>query len=1407
MNGMDADGELKKSDPKTRKGVSSNGSFSIFKSILFICVHPVHLTRDWFWNARLSRCARLWLRKSAVPIVATILLSIPLYAQDELKALKAEPTKETLAAALPLLADPAARGNVRSTVLGINPFPAADLVALLSDPRLAVRLGALETLEEKAGGDYDFNPWSPTAAPENEAPLARWQKWLGESGDDADRPSSLLNEDQRHGYLRDLLADDRDRSARARRMLEADGLSAVGFLEDFLANSATLPAGSRAKVREAQYQIVLSPAFGPQAPATARQLAFGSRDQILTALGNLKSAGLSALPIIRDFIAHPDALVRETAMDAMLASGGSQSLEVIGPALAKETDPNVIHGALRRLKEIPGDISLEIATSFLSRDEEDLLISAIQACQKLVAGSSDPFSGGGSMTFGSSGGGRTNNEGKDKVAEKTHAAVIAALTDPRWRVRTAALEFVTAAKVSQAADTCVKMLRDEDDFVRFSAIKAAIALGAKGALPVLKEMFMENPETAGPVLEGYAALGSIPDDAMMERLATYPPDARVAAIRAATTAPSLAFIPIRFANDPDLDVACAALRYLSSDDDRMDSGKVATVLVEALRSGIPEKRAAVLDQISLPKGEAVLDPELAAGLGAFAKPPEKTPLDPLYDLLLDAAAKSSGAADSGVKEIPGAKGALFGEIAKIAASDDPNSFRAALALAITGDPAGLRVLLENLPKYSTAQRAAIAGKLYQPSRKEALQLLAALVRDPVDEVRSDAVESALSAENTAAFLSMALEALTEPDSPLAAHQFYSYRFSYASRNRGTTATVLTNWAAATYADETAKDPIRILAFIALAESFPSSAVEKTVAIAKSAPNKWLRRAAWHALGTTTSPSFRENLEHLVADPSPFVRAVLAESVGAMDSAWQHRFDDVHSQRNNSWSSNRSSRRIHSSEADALAQLAATDPSPEVRFESMFALLSHGREIDVEAFAILLRSRPAEDRASHRVASWMNENQRRLGPGLAPIVSALNPSEVNPRNMSVILSKMSAGKEKEAGFASFAALAARAEGKTDAPQLTAAPDEEEENEVERETLKVIYFFKPGCAECDKASRLLETMKADFPLLETERHNINETRGTLLNQALCARFNVPSPDHNIAPAFFTQAGFLVRDDITPQAVGKLLASTMDMPQDDAWAEVAEPEIAAAQEKVEERYRSLTLPVVLLAGLIDGVNPCAFATIIFFLSYLQIARRSPREMLMVGAAFISAVFLAYFFAGLALHSILEQMTDKISGIKPYLDWAFAGLALVAALISFRDAAKARAGKLDEMALTLPAFLKDRIRGVVRTGARARRFVIAAFVAGILISFLELACTGQVYAPIIYSIQQGKLDAVAWLLAYNLAFITPLIIIFALAFTGMSNKALIDFQTRHTFSVKIALGLVFLALAAVILFGARML
>jgi cytochrome c biogenesis protein CcdA len=332
--------------------------------------------------------------------------------------------------------------------------------------------------------------------------------------------------------------------------------------------------------------------------------------------------------------------------------------------------------------------------------------------------------------------------------------------------------------------------------------------------------------------------------------------------------------------------------------------------------------------------------------------------------------------------------------------------------------------------------------------------------------------------------------------------------------------------------------------------------------------------------------------------------------------------------------------------------------------------------------------------------------------------------------------------------------------------------------------------------------IQSLTKEFPLLKLTEYNILDSKGTVLNQALCARFSVPSTKQSVSPAIFTQGGFLITNQITPRSLAELLAKTMKLPQDDQWFHVSSEQIAVAATEVTDRYETLTPTMVIVGGLVDGLNPCAFATIIFFLSYLQISRRTPREMLMVGAAFILAVFLTYLSAGLLLHGIIGTLVTRFSGVQRWMNFLFGGLALIAAILSFRDAWLARGGRLDEMTLQLPGFLKTRIRGVIRTGAKARYFVIAAFVSGLLVSVLELACTGQVYAPIIYQIQQGKLDAVLWLVIYNIAFIIPLIVIFILAYGGLRSEKLIAIQQKHTTAVKIALGILFLALAFVIVF-----
>jgi cytochrome b561 len=92
-------------------------------------------------------------------------------------------------------------------------------------------------------------------------------------------------------------------------------------------------------------------------------------------------------------------------------------------------------------------------------------------------------------------------------------------------------------------------------------------------------------------------------------------------------------------------------------------------------------------------------------------------------------------------------------------------------------------------------------------------------------------------------------------------------------------------------------------------------------------------------------------------------------------------------------------------------------------------------------------------------------------------------------------------------------------------------------------------------------------------------------------------------------------------------------------------------------------------------------------------------------------------------------------------------------------------------------------------------------AFVTGFVVSLLELACTGQVYLPtIVYVMSQPELagQAFFYLLLYCLMFILPLVVVFVLAYFGTSSEQLGQFINRHTSTIKLITGLLFVALAA---------
>jgi cytochrome c biogenesis protein CcdA len=232
-------------------------------------------------------------------------------------------------------------------------------------------------------------------------------------------------------------------------------------------------------------------------------------------------------------------------------------------------------------------------------------------------------------------------------------------------------------------------------------------------------------------------------------------------------------------------------------------------------------------------------------------------------------------------------------------------------------------------------------------------------------------------------------------------------------------------------------------------------------------------------------------------------------------------------------------------------------------------------------------------------------------------------------------------------------------------------------------------------------------------------------------------------------------------------------------------------------------LALLPILAAGLLDGVNPCAFTTLVFLLSALALAGRSRRQILWIGVCFTAAVFLTYLAIGAGLLQGV-RLAGAFPVVASALRWLLmAGLAVLAAL-SLYDYFLVRAGRSKDILLQLPDRFKQRIHRDIRERSRAAGLAASSLVLGFLVAVFELACTGQVYFPTLVYLVRIRPDAGSffYLLLYNLGFILPLGAVFLLAYLGVGSQRLSAFARRSLAGVKLALAALFLGLAVLTYF-----
>jgi len=340
--------------------------------------------------------------------------------------------------------------------------------------------------------------------------------------------------------------------------------------------------------------------------------------------------------------------------------------------------------------------------------------------------------------------------------------------------------------------------------------------------------------------------------------------------------------------------------------------------------------------------------------------------------------------------------------------------------------------------------------------------------------------------------------------------------------------------------------------------------------------------------------------------------------------------------------------------------------------------------------------------------------------------------------------------------------------------------------------VIIFYSPTCGECHRAINFIEDMEAKYPRLNVTRYNTANVDYLKLQQDYYEYFKVPARNKGSLAVFIGDKKYYTSD------------SRLKKDFEEEIAKFAEGCPCADINATDDvNVPSNFWLAVIVAGIIDGINPCAFVTLIFFTSYLLIRKRSKRQILMVGISFTSAVFLAYFLMGIGFYQLLSYLSG-VSVISALL-YPITGLvALIFGIYSIWDYYKVKKGKEKEMALQLPDSVKKLTRRIIRSHMKSRNLVLISFLTGILISFLEFMCTGQVYLPTIILIIAIEKQAVGYfyLLLYNIMFIWPLVLVFLAVYFGTTSKTLVAQFQKRLGLMKILMALLFFLLAAIMFY-----
>lgn len=376
---------------------------------------------------------------------------------------------------------------------------------------------------------------------------------------------------------------------------------------------------------------------------------------------------------------------------------------------------------------------------------------------------------------------------------------------------------------------------------------------------------------------------------------------------------------------------------------------------------------------------------------------------------------------------------------------------------------------------------------------------------------------------------------------------------------------------------------------------------------------------------------------------------------------------------------------------------------------------------------------------------------------------------------------------------------------------------------RQPETVHVFFSAGCADCWPYTEdvLLPTLKASGISFPSEVHDYTIPAERQRMSAMIDSIEMPRSIADSLYAFIpTTKGTLVVLGHVPANLIEAALNSPDLPEKlvlwqpkmhgdpteyKLWAWKGEVQSFPIQTPMEEALKSVSgaggalpvglanlpelLPAVLVTGLVDSVNPCAFAVILLLIAFLFTLRQSRARILQLGFVYIAMIFIVYFGIGLGLLRAV-RLSDDPHFVARAGSWLLIGLGVLNLIEYFFPKFPIK--------LHMPSFAGDKTNQLIKQATFP-----TTIMAGFLVGLCTFPCSGGIYVSIITLLNSKTTYSwgLVYLLLYNLVFVLPLVVILLSLGNRLVAKRWASWEREHSLKIRLWYGITMVAMGAVML------